>query len=193
MEKIQPGKYVELVYEIFVVEDGKESSVFKFTDERPDGFVFGADPTMIPGFMNNILDLEQDAAFDFTLEPADAFGEKDPEMVAELEKKIFFVDGKFDSEHVFPGAIVPLQTAEGYRMDGFVESVSEDKVVVDFNHQLAGETIRYVGKVKLVRDATPEEMQPHHHHCGCGCEDCHDGECGDGCHGGNCDCEDCQK
>jgi len=193
MEKIQPGKYVELVYAIYVVDDeGNKQLVFKFKDEHPDAFVFGMDPSLIPGFVNNVNGLEQGSEFDFTLAPAEAFGEKDPSMITTLDKSIFKNgDGKFDAEHVFVGAHVPMMTQEGYRVEGIVTAIEGEEVTMDFNHQLAGETVCYQGVVKLVRDATPEELAPKHHHCGCGCEDCGgDHECGDGCGCGD-GCEGC--
>lgn len=193
MEKIQAGKYVELVYEIFVVNGDEQVSVFKFNKEHPDSFVFGLDVTLIEGFQNHIINLEQGEKFDFTLKPEEAFGAKDPSMIYELEKEIFHVDGKFDHEHIRVGAIVPMMTQDGMRVEGIVTQVTDDKVTMDFNHQLAGETVRYAGFVQLVRDATPEELQPKHHHgCDCGCEDCGGGDCGhdhnDGC---NCGCGGC--
>lgn len=178
MEKIEAGKYVELVYEIFVVNGEDQTSVFKFNKEHPDAFVFGRDLALIEGFQNRIMGLEQGDKFDFTLKPEEAFGMKKPELVYELEKEIFHVDGKFDHEHIREGAIVPMMTQEGMRLDGQVIKVTDDKVFMDFNHQLAGETVRYAGFVQLVREATPEELNPKHHGCGCGCEEC----------GGGCDC-----
>ena len=190
MEKIQAGKYVELVYEIFVVNGEQQVSVFKFNKEHPDAFVFGMDLSLIEGFQNHIMGLEQGQQFDFTLKPEEAFGKKDPDLIYELEKEVFHVDGKFDHEHIRVGAIVPMMTQDGMRVEGIVTQVTDDKETMDFNHQLAGETVRYAGVVQLVRDATPEELQPKHHHgCGCGCEDC-----GDGCgheHGEGCDCGCC--
>ena len=75
-----------------------------------------------------------------------------------------------------------MQTEEGYRMDGLVVEVGDKEVTLDFNHQLAGERVKYAGRVLLVRDATPEELAPKHHHCDCGCDCEHDH-----CHG----CEGC--
>ena len=191
MEKIQAGKYVELVYEIFVVNGEEQTSVFKFNKERPDAFVFGLDVALLEEFQNHIMGLEQGDKFDFTLRPEQAFGEKNPELICELEKEIFHVEGKFDAENIRPGAIVPMMTQEGMRLDGQVIKVTDDKVFMDFNHQLAGETIRYCGFVQLVRDATPEELQPRHQHgCGCGCEDCGGGNCGQE-HGDGCNCGGC--
>ena len=188
MEKIQAGKYVELVYEIFVVNGDEQVSVFKFNKEHPDAFVFGMDVTLIQGFQDHIFNLEQGEKFDFTLKPEEAFGAKDPNMVYELEKEIFHVDGKFDHEHIRVGASVPMMNLDGMRIEGIVTQVTDDKVTMDFNHQLAGETVRYAGYVQLVRDATPEELQPKHHHgCGCGCEDCGGGDCGHD-HGDDCNC-----
>ena len=189
MEKIEAGKYVELVYEIFVVNGEEQTSVFKFKKEHPDAFVFGRDLSLIEGFQNHIMGLEQGDKFDFTLKPEEAFGVKNPDLIYELEKEIFHVDGKFDEEHIRIGAIVPMMTQEGMRVEGQVVKVTDDKVFMDFNHQLAGETVRYSGYVQLVRDATPEELQPHHG-CGCGCEDCAGGDCGHD-HGDGCDCGGC--
>lgn len=190
MEKIEAGKYVELVYEIFVKNGEEQVSVFKFKKEQPDAFVFGMDVTLIEGFQNHIMGLEQGQQFDFTLKPEEAFGVKNPDLVYELEKEIFHVDGKFDHEHIRVGAIVPMMTQEGMRVEGIVTQITDDKVTMDFNHQLAGETVRYAGYVQLVRDATPEELQPKHHGCGCGCEDCGDGGCGHD-HGDGCNCGCC--
>jgi FKBP-type peptidyl-prolyl cis-trans isomerase SlyD len=80
-----------------------------------------------------------------------------------------------------------MMTQEGMRVEGIVLQVTDDKVVMDFNHQLAGETVRYKGFVQLVRDAKREELQPHHHGCGCGCESCGD-DCGHDHCGEGCDC-----
>lgn len=188
MEKIQLGKHVELAYEIFVVAaDGASNSVYKFTAERPDAFIFGYDAGMIEGFAKAINGLEAGATFDFTLEPKDAFGEKDPELVQVLPKDIFLVDGEFDAEKVYEGAVVPMMTADGHRIDGFVDKVTDTEVTMNFNHQLAGERVRYAGKVIAVRDATPEELHPSGGcggSCNCGEGGC-SGNCGGGCSGCN--------
>lgn len=184
MEKIQLGKYVQLAYEIFITDDQGDTSVFKFTREQPDTFIFGMDQGMIAGFSKGIEGMCVGDKFDFSLEPDEAFGQKDPNMIMEIPRSTFFVDGEFDSERVFEGAVLPMQTQDGYRINGTVEKITDEIVVMDFNHQLAGERVRYVGEVVTVRDATPEELNPAPHGCGCGCgHDHHD-------HGG-CDCDSC--
>ena len=55
MEKIQAGKFVQLAYEIFVADEQGDASMFKFTREHPDAFVFGLDPGMLPAFSSGCV------------------------------------------------------------------------------------------------------------------------------------------
>ena len=186
MDKIKEGKYVELAYEVLILDpsDKSETQVFKFTAEHPDSFVFGMDPGMLANFSSHLVGLSKGDRFEFSLSPDEAFGPHDPELVMELDREVFTVDGEFDAQRVFVGAHVPLQSEEGYRFDAIVTAIGDDKVTVDLNHELAGETVGYRGEVLLVRDATADELTPKHHHCGCGCDHDH-------CDHDHCDCGDC--
>ena len=108
----------------------------------------------------------------------------DPEQIVELDHDLFVVDGKFDDEMVKVGALVPMMTADGYRINGKVISVTPEKVTMDFNHPLAGKDVRFSGSIITVREATPEELQPAHGcgGCGGGCN-CDGDSCGDSCGG----------
>ena len=75
-----------------------------------------------------------------------------------------------------------MMTGDGMRIEGIVKEITDDTVTIDFNHQLAGETVKYTGKVINVREATDEEKNPPRHQCG----GCGGGDCG-GCEGGDCD------
>ena len=178
METIVSGKYVELAYKIFIVDKEGDTMIFEFKEDKPDHFVFGNEPGMLESFTSHLEGLKAGDEFDFILSPIEAFGERDPNMVAVLDKSLFVIDGEFDSERVYEGAFVPMMTAEGMRIEGIVKEITSDKVTVDFNHQLAGETVKYTGKVLNVREATDEEKNPPHHCGGCGGGDC--GGCGEG-------------
>ena len=113
MAKIEAGKYVELVYEIFVVNGEEQTSVFKFTKEHPDAFVFGLDVALLEEFQNQIMGLEQGDHFDFTLEPEKAFGMKNPDLIYELDKEIFqMTKSSWTSTTSSPAR--PCATAERY-------------------------------------------------------------------------------
>jgi FKBP-type peptidyl-prolyl cis-trans isomerase SlyD len=102
---------------------------------------------------------------------------------------MFCVDGRFDHEHIYADAIIPLQNEEGKRFYGHVLEVGEDKVKVDLNHPLAGEKLIFEGKVLESRDATNEEIQHLIKHMTGGCSGCggHCGDCGGDCSEG-CGC-----
>ena len=185
--EIKPGKFVVLTYDLYAgAGEPEETLMMRATDEMPDQFVFGVDQNILPSMLKRLEGLKQGDKFDFVLSCEEAFGERNEEHVMELDKEIFMVDGKFDDQTVFEGNTVPMMTSEGYRINGSVLKVTDDKVLMDFNHPLAGENLHYVGMVKLVRDATEEELHPHHS-CGCGCGHDH-GSCSDGC--GDC-CDGC--
>ena len=185
MENISTGKMVEIAYKIFIVNQDGDTMVYEFKEDKPDRFVFGHEPGMLESFTSHLEGLKAGDTFDFILSPIEAFGERNPNMVAELDKQLFVIDGEFDNDRVYVGAFVPMMTAEGMRIEGLVKEIKDDKVTIDFNHQLAGETIKYVGKIINVREATEEEKNPPRHCGGCGGGDC--GGCGeDGCGDGEC-------
>lgn len=175
MEKIEPGKYVELGYDLYQIDADGEKLVHQTDAEDPERFVFGVTRGVIVPLEKAIEGLEPGATFDVTVKSAEAFGPHDPEQVATLPREIFEVDGRFDADVVKPGAILPMMTADGYRINGVVESVGDKEVKMDFNHPLAGKDVRFKGNIITVRDATAEELKPQSG-CGCGC-----GDCGDGC------------
>lgn len=185
MEKIQPGKYVELGYDLYEVSPQGEKLVHQTDANDPEKIIFGVTRGMIRPLEVAIDGLEPGGEFDVTVKAEEAFGPRDPEQIVTLEKDVFEVDGKFDADTVKPGAVLPMMTADGYRINGVVTEVTDKEVKMDFNHPLAGKDVRFKGKIITVRDATPEELQPAHG-CGCGCD--HD-SCGDGC-GDSCGCHD---
>lgn len=193
METIKPGKYVELGYDLYeIAPDGTETLVHQTDVEDPEKIVFGVTKGMIIPLEKAIEGLSTDGEFDVKVKAEEAFGPHDPEQVATLDRELFIVDGKFDDEHIKKGALVPMMTADGYRINGLVTDVTADKVTMDFNHPLAGKDVRFKGKIITVRDTTPDELKPANG-CGCGCgsESCGDGcGCGDGqsCGDDSCGC-----
>lgn len=183
MEKIQPGKYVELGYDLYRVNpDGSETLVHQTDKSDPERIIFGVTRGMIRPLEEAIEGLEPGGKFDVAVKAADAFGMPDPEARVTLPRDVFEIDGKFDSERVKPGSVLPMMTADGHRISGVVTEVNDQNVIMDFNHPLAGDDVRFKGEILVVRDATPEELTPAN-----GCH-CHGSECGDDCgsHEGGC-------
>ncbi len=197
MEKT-PHKYVTVAYELYADNaEGVHELIEKAPAEHPYQFISGLGVTL-DAFEANIAGLEEGSDFDFTLSVDDAYGPYVDEHVLDLDKKTFCVDGRFDKDTIYPGAVLPLVNADGNHFDGLVLDVKENSVRIDLNHPLAGKALHFKGKVVTMRPATDKEIQGminmmSGEGCGCGCEDCgdechhhHDHEGDGGCCGGHC-------
>lgn len=180
MDKKQ-NKYISASYTLYDA-DSKEL-IEQTSEDRPFDFISGFGITL-EAFEVAIVDLNPGDKFDFTLAPAEAYGEYYSEHVFDLDKAIFNIDGKFDDQHIVKDAIVPLQNADGERFNARVMEVGETNVKVDLNHPLAGKKLNFKGEILSSREATNEEISKFVNMMnGGGCGSC-GGECGDGC--GNC-------
>jgi FKBP-type peptidyl-prolyl cis-trans isomerase SlyD len=100
------------------------------------------------------------------MEPDDAFGEYDAELIRIEPRNLFPDDVKVGMQ--FEGAPQGSEHAMLYT----VTDVTADKVVVDANHPLAGKTVEFKCTITEVRGATSEEVRHghahgpggHHHH-----------------------------
>ncbi|WP_321334806.1 FKBP-type peptidyl-prolyl cis-trans isomerase [uncultured Bacteroides sp.] len=179
------NKYITVAYELYTTEDGEKDLVEKATIERPFQFITGLGTTL-ETFESQVKDLNIGDKFEFTIPLADAYGEYDEEHVLDLPRQIFEIDGKFDTERIYDGSVVPLMDSEGHRLNGTVVEVKAETVVMDMNHPLAGADLTFIGEVIENRAATNAEiegmvnMMSGEEEGGCGCG----GSCGDG--GCNC-------
>lgn len=120
--------------------------------------------------------------FSVVLEPADGYGEYKKELVTQVDRSQFETEAPIEV-----GMAFQAMTASGPRIVR-VTAVSNDKITVDANHELAGVRLHFDVEIVAVREATEEELNPPS--CGT-CGGCSDGECG-GCSGscsdGGCGC-----
>lgn len=187
METVE-NKYITVAYKLYTIENGEKDFIEEANAEHPFQFISGLGMTL-ETFEAQIKDLNIGEKFDFTVPTSEAYGEYDDDHVIDLPKEVFIIEGKFDDERVVEGAIIPLMTAEGQRVNGSVVEVKEDVVVMDMNHPLAGCDLNFVGEIVMSRPATNEELAEVASMMsggGCGCDNC-GGDCGDGnCGDGNC-------
>lgn len=94
-----------------------------------------------------------------TLEPEDAFGEYDAELMR-VEPRERFPE-TLEVGMQFEG--VPGDRAEESRIYTITD-ITDDAVVVDANHPLAGERLWFKCAVSDIRPATPEELTHGHVH-----------------------------
>lgn len=180
MEQQTPNKYVTVAYELYTDNDkGIHELVEKAPIEHPFQFISGLG-IALDSFESKILVLAEDETFDFVLKVDEAYGPYEQERVIELPKETFAINGRFDKDMVYPGAVLPLVNADGMRFQGLVLELKDNTVIIDLNHPLAGKDLHFKGQVVTMRDATNEEIQALINHEGCNCG----GDCEGGCEGG---------
>lgn len=189
-----PNKYMTVAYELYTEMDGKMELTEQAPVEHPFQFITGMGFTL-EAFEKNLINLNAGDKFDFTLSVDDAYGPHMPEGVQELPKSVFEINGKFDSEHIKEGLVIPMMNQQGERFNATVTEITENTVTVDLNHPLAGKELNFKGQVVVSRDATNQEIEDlvkmMTGGCGGNCGGC-GGNCGgdEGCNcGGDCDCK----
>ena len=190
------NNYITVAYKLYVTdekEEIKDELVEECNEEHPFMFISNMG-CVLPDFEKELLLLKSGEQFDFVIPCEQAYGEFDAELMFDVPKKIFEVNGSFDTEHIYEGNIIPLQGADGSRFNGTVIEIKEDAVTIDLNHPRAGQDLHFVGTVVANRPATTEEVAEMAESLGGGCGGCcgHDcgGGCGDSC-GDGCGCGHC--
>jgi FKBP-type peptidyl-prolyl cis-trans isomerases 2 len=178
--KIQDQAVVTMTY---VLRENDENGrvIQETTKENPFICIFGMHQ-LLPKFEEHLAGKEQGDTFSFKLTPEEGYGMRSEEYVMDLDKSIFHQDGQFMSDLVQVGKQLMMQTSDGRPIAGVVVSITDDKVKMDFNHDLAGVNLYFSGEILNVRESTDDDFKED----SCGCNDCHCEHCGDGECGGSC-------
>lgn len=160
--KISKNAVVSMTY-ILSENDVQGNLIQEVSKDQPFVVLFGAG-TLLPKFENELEGLATGDTFGFSLTSEDAYGEQNPQAILELDKKIFEVEGKVDEEMLKVGNSIPMQNDEGQPLSGMVKEIKEDKVLMDFNHPLAGVNLHFTGEILEVREASEEELSHGHVH-----------------------------
>lgn len=184
--KVADNTVVTLSY---IMTDDEDKVVGRSDAKNPVVALIGKH-FLLPGLEQGLYGHEKGDEFVLKVAAKDAFGEYNPDMVQTIDRSMF---GDFP---VAAGYVFEADTVGGPRIV-VVKEVTDDKVVVDANHPLAGKNINFFVTVDDVREATEEELAHGHahpngqcpshsdegeHHCCCGHHH-HDGEEGHHCCG----------
>ena len=128
--------------------------------EHPISYLHGGYDGIFPAVEQVLEGMREGENADITLEPENAFGEYDAQLV------------RVEPQDVFPmeEITVGMQFQGGSDDDPdeiilyTVTNVADGKVVVDGNHPLAGQTVQFSCTVTGVRPATAEEVAHGHIH-----------------------------
>ena len=163
MEKVENGVFVSVDYK-GTLDNGV---VFDTSQGRqPLEIQMGAGQ-LIKGFENALMGMTLNEKKVFTLEPEDAYGQRDESLTR-----------SFSRSDVPPGMnpqvgmTIGLTTPEGQQVPARIVHLDDEKLTMDLNHPLAGESLTFDIEVVGISDTPTQKPMS----CGSGCD------CSSGCH-----------
>ena len=142
---VSAGSHVTLHYRIAVQLDGNEHEVVSTFDARPATVQVGAGQ-FSEALERRLIGLVEGQEASFELAAGEAFGHRAADLVQTLARSTFDANADPDTEYV-PGDVVEFNAPDGLRFSGVLKQHGDDRVVVDFNHPLAGLPVRFSVRV----------------------------------------------
>ncbi len=146
---IAPDTVVTLSYVLF---DAHGEAVDRAGQTEPLTYVHGY-AQLVPGLERQIEGLHAGERGTFTLDVDEAFGERDEDAVFTVDREDFPDPGE-----VTVGDEFTAEGPDGEPVAMRVIEVRSDGFVVDTNHPLAGQSVRFEVEVSAVRAATEAEI-----------------------------------
>jgi FKBP-type peptidyl-prolyl cis-trans isomerase SlpA len=142
--RVAAGSHVTLHYRIAVELDGNEHEVVSTFEARPATVQVGAGQ-FSQALEQRLMGLQEGQEASFDLAAGEAFGHRNAELVQTLTRATF--DANSGSDTYVPGDVVEFSAPDGLRFSGVLKQHGDDRVVVDFNHPLAGLPVRFTVRV----------------------------------------------
>lgn len=140
-----------VVFHYVMTDDESGEVIEDSSGKEPSAFLYGH-KNMIEPLEHSMLGKESGEAYSVTLPPDLAYGRVRSSSELRVSKKNLQYEGKLE-----PGMMVPLKTKEGPRPVTVVK-VGKFNVDIDYNHPLAGKTLKFDVEIVEVREGTPEEL-----------------------------------
>lgn len=141
----------------YTVTDTTGNQLDSSAGGEPLVFLFGHG-ALIPGLEQALLGKSTGDKFTSQIAPADAYGERHDQLVQAVPKSMF------EGMDVAVGMRFRAAGPDGREQPVIIIDVTDDEVVVDGNHPLAGIELSFEVEIVLVREATEEELAHGHVH-----------------------------
>ena len=147
--RIQPGSFLTLHYRLA----GPGGDIINTFKDKPATLTLGAGE-LSPAVEKHLIGLEEGARATFDIPAGEAFGDRNPEMVQWVARRLLNEIGDPDAQYTV-GDVVQFPTPDG--MSSYAGSVQQvgkqgngaatddsgDAVLFDFNHPLAGQAVTF--------------------------------------------------
>ena len=144
--RVQPGSFLTLHYRLA----GPQGDIINTFSDKPATLTVGSGE-LSPAVEQRLLGLEEGARAQFEIPAGEAFGDRNPEMVQWVARKLLARMGDPDETYHL-GDVVSFPTPDGLgQYAGSVRELGEDRdgdghpdaVLFDFNHPLAGQPVTF--------------------------------------------------
>jgi len=163
VKKVENGMFVSVDYKGTL----KNGDVFDSSHRRQPLEAKMGEGHLISGFENELIGMSLHEKKTFTLEPEEAYGQRNENLRQNFPRAD--VPPEMNPQ---VGMTVSLYSQEGKQIPAQIVHLDGEKVTVDMNHPMAGETLTFEIEVVGISD-TPTQAQGG---CGCGC-DCSQDSC----------------
>lgn len=120
--------------------------------EGPILIVFGLDH-LVRGMQDALMEMKKGEEREFSVAPEKAFGRRSP-----ANMRVFSMnDFRAKDVDPYPGAVIQIESDAG-PLNGIVKSVNSGRVLMDFNHPLADQTMKYRLKVTDIIEGTENKL-----------------------------------
>jgi FKBP-type peptidyl-prolyl cis-trans isomerase SlpA len=149
--RVHPGSFLTLHYRLA----GPGGDIINTFQDKPATLTLGTGE-LSPAVEKRLIGLQEGARASFEIPAGEAFGERNPEMVQWVGRKLLAQMGD-PNETYHVGDVVQFPTPDGMgQYAGSVQQLGEDKdgdgkpdaVLFDFNHPLAGQPLTF--EVQLI-------------------------------------------
>lgn len=147
---IAPNSHVTLHFSIALMNGELVDSNF---DKNPASFVVG-DGNLPPGFEQVVIGMAVGERKRVEIAPEQAFGVRQEANLQWLAKQSF--DAQFELK---PGLVVLFADANQQELPGVVKCIEGERVQVDFNHPLAGETLVFEVQILAISNASDAQEE----------------------------------
>jgi len=134
------------------LDDGTE--VDSSGDQDPLEYLHGHG-NLVPGLEKALEGLEIGSEVDVSFGPDEGYGRHDPTRIVEVQKEQL----GFEPE---VGTVVAARLPDGREQHLLIAEVEGEKVTLDGNHPLAGQTLHFEVSVESLREATASELEAGH-------------------------------
>jgi FKBP-type peptidyl-prolyl cis-trans isomerase SlpA len=137
--RVGPASHLTLHYRLTIADSGAD--VINTFEGKPATLQLGIGQ-MAEQLESRLQGLEEGTEAFFDLAPAQAFGERNPELIQRVSRAMLTANGEPGRRYV-PGDLLEFPAPNGDRFAGVLKEIDDRSAVFDFNHPLAGQRIHF--------------------------------------------------